>query len=85
MKLPQLSLRELFLLMVIAAMGCGWWLDREGLVATNKALIEFYETPIQFDAPVTPSEPVKAVQDTTQPLIMESEPHQRLIEGQRLQ
>jgi hypothetical protein len=27
MKLPQLSLRELFLLVVIAAMGCGWWLD----------------------------------------------------------
>jgi hypothetical protein len=28
MKLPQLSLRELFLLVVIAAMGCGWWVDR---------------------------------------------------------
>lgn len=25
MKLPQLTLRELFLLVVIAAMGCGWW------------------------------------------------------------
>ena len=29
MKLPQLSLRELFLLVVIAAMGCGWWVDRQ--------------------------------------------------------
>jgi hypothetical protein len=27
MKLPQLSLRELFLLVVIAAMGCGWWVE----------------------------------------------------------
>jgi hypothetical protein len=31
MKLPQLSLRELFLLVVIAAMGCGWWLERNRL------------------------------------------------------
>jgi type II/III secretion system protein len=31
MKLPQLSLRELFLLVVIAAMGCGWWVDRDSL------------------------------------------------------
>jgi hypothetical protein len=29
MKLPQLSLRELFLLVVIAAMGCAWWVDRQ--------------------------------------------------------
>jgi hypothetical protein len=28
MKLPQLSLRALFLLVVIVAMGCGWWVDR---------------------------------------------------------
>jgi hypothetical protein len=28
MKLPRFSLRELFLLVVIAAMGCGWWVDR---------------------------------------------------------
>jgi hypothetical protein len=26
MKLPQLSLRELLLLVVVAALGCGWWL-----------------------------------------------------------
>jgi hypothetical protein len=30
MKLPRFTLRELFLLVVIAALGCGWWLkDRE--------------------------------------------------------
>ena len=34
MKLPQVSLRELFLLVVIAALGCGWWVDRSRL--TNK-------------------------------------------------
>jgi hypothetical protein len=28
MKLPQLSLRELFLLVVIVAIGCGWWVER---------------------------------------------------------
>lgn len=28
MKRPQLSLRELFLLLALAAMGCGWWVDR---------------------------------------------------------
>jgi hypothetical protein len=30
MKLPRFTLRELFLLVVIAAMGCGWWVDRNG-------------------------------------------------------
>jgi len=29
MKLPRFSLRELFLLVVIAAMGCGWWVERQ--------------------------------------------------------
>jgi hypothetical protein len=27
MKLPQLSLRELFLLVALVAMGCGWWVE----------------------------------------------------------
>jgi len=31
MKLPRFSLRELFLLVVIVAMGCGWWVDRSSL------------------------------------------------------
>ena len=29
MKLPRFTLRELFLLVVIAAMGCGWWVERQ--------------------------------------------------------
>lgn len=28
MKLPQLSLRDLFWLVALVAMGCGWWVDR---------------------------------------------------------
>jgi hypothetical protein len=28
MKLPQVSLRELFLLVALVAMGCGWWVER---------------------------------------------------------
>ena len=38
MKLPQVSLRELFLLVVIAAMGCGWWVDRN---ATYRHLADY--------------------------------------------
>jgi hypothetical protein len=33
MKLPQLSLRELFVLVALVAMGCGWWLERSYLIA----------------------------------------------------
>src|SRR5687767_8019597 len=31
MKLPQLSLRELFLLVALVAMGCGWWVRERQL------------------------------------------------------
>ena len=31
MKLPRFSLRELFLLVIIAAMGCGWWVRERQL------------------------------------------------------
>jgi len=40
MKLPQLSLRELFLLVVIVALGCGWWVDREKLKSFHKSEME---------------------------------------------
>ena len=40
----KLSLRELFLLVVIAAMGCGWWVEsarlRRQLQEANKKLEE---------------------------------------------
>ena len=31
MKLPQFSLRELFLLVALVAMGCGWWVRERQL------------------------------------------------------
>jgi hypothetical protein len=43
MKLPQLSLRELFLLVVIAAMGCGWWMDRARVARAFDDLDERYK------------------------------------------
>lgn len=36
MKLPQLSLRDLFWLIALVAMGCGWWVDRSALRAEFK-------------------------------------------------
>jgi hypothetical protein len=46
MKLPQLSLRELFLLVLIAAMACGWWVDHQshvGLRGDMQAIQEVNE------------------------------------------
>jgi hypothetical protein len=40
MKLPQLSLRELFLLVALAAMGCGWWVDRRNAARLHKAVFD---------------------------------------------
>ena len=40
MKLPQLSLRELFLLVALVAMGCGWWVDRYKIRAREDATKE---------------------------------------------
>lgn len=40
MKLPQLSLRELFLLVVIAAMSCGWWRDQARVKRIEAELLE---------------------------------------------
>jgi hypothetical protein len=87
MKLPQLTLRDLFWLVLVCAVTVAWWLDRQGLVATNKALIEFYQTPIEFDAPIAPAEPDVTLNPMAveQPLTMESEPHEGLIEGRPIQ
>ena len=44
MKLPQLTLRDLFWLVALAGMGCAWWLDhaqQEAQIAfLNKMLSE---------------------------------------------
>jgi hypothetical protein len=39
MQLPRFSLRELFLLVVIAAMGCGWWVSHGGGSGLRKWLL----------------------------------------------
>ena len=86
MKHPQVTLRDLFWLATLVALACGWWLDRQGLFATNKALIEFYETPIQFDGPSPAVESALAAESvTTEPLIIESEFHERQFEGGLIQ
>ena len=36
MKLPQLSLRELFLLVALAAMGLGWWVEHHGIAPMQR-------------------------------------------------
>jgi hypothetical protein len=33
MKLPQLALRDLFWLVLVAALVCAWWLDHRSLAA----------------------------------------------------
>jgi hypothetical protein len=49
MKLPQLSLRELFLLVVIAAMGCGWWNAQEQLKTQHSQECEwFYDQGVEY-------------------------------------
>lgn len=35
MKLPQLSLRDLFWLVALVAMGCGWWVKHRQLMACS--------------------------------------------------
>jgi len=44
MKLPQLSLRELFLLVALVAMGCGWWVDRQQMDERLRKRDENWET-----------------------------------------
>jgi hypothetical protein len=53
MKLPQLSLRELFWLVALAAMGCGWWVDR-GRLAAKVREMEIEE--MRIDATNWPSQ-----------------------------
>jgi uncharacterized coiled-coil protein SlyX len=39
-KLPKLHLRDLFWLVLVAALGCGWWLDRSRMAAKEAAANE---------------------------------------------
>jgi hypothetical protein len=40
-KLPQLTLRDLFWLVALVAMGCGWWIDRTGLSQSSRNAQQF--------------------------------------------
>ncbi len=39
---PKLTLRDLFWLVLVVAMGCAWWLDRSWLEIERKVDREFY-------------------------------------------
>jgi hypothetical protein len=43
MKLPQLSLRELFWIVLVCALAVGWWVERRGLIERAKAADQRYE------------------------------------------
>lgn len=47
MKLPQLSLRDLFWLVALVAMACGWWVDRSRATAMQQ------EAELWFDRAAT--------------------------------
>jgi len=51
MKLSRFTLRELFLLVVIAATGCGWWVERNQLL--DRLGVRRAGEVIQGDAPQT--------------------------------
>jgi len=43
MKFARFTLRELFLLVIIAAMGCAWWVDRRESNARHEAEVKQLE------------------------------------------
>ena len=47
MKLPQLSLRELFLLVALVAMALGWWLDRSEVSRQRDAIVKERESAVK--------------------------------------
>ena len=40
-ELPQLTLRDLFWLVALVAMGCGWWVERTGLSRSSRKAKQF--------------------------------------------
>jgi hypothetical protein len=50
MKLPQLTLRDLFWLVLVAGMGCAWWVDNSNQRGTRQKLTEaISEAGYRFD------------------------------------
>lgn len=50
MKLPQLSLRELFLWVLVLALILGWWLDRQAVIADLSDKLAEESASLQFIA-----------------------------------
>ncbi len=49
MKLPQFSLRDLFWLVALVAMGSGWWVDHRKQMADKRVLFDaVYEAGFGF-------------------------------------
>ena len=48
MKLPQISLRDLFWLMLVVAMGCGWWWQRSEVVLMTETIDTWRERYIRL-------------------------------------
>jgi hypothetical protein len=59
MKLPQLSLRDLFWLVLVWALALGWWLDRQELATKLAQLEERYF--LRFPGVVTAVDPARGL------------------------
>ena len=50
MKLPRFTLRDLFWLVALVAMGCGWWVDHARQVADrDSAYMKGIQTGVMYD------------------------------------
>jgi hypothetical protein len=109
MKLPQLTLRDLFWLVLVAALICGWWLDHrridQGLIDSQNSLEKTIHEQAVFEAKMAllgaELNASRAQLDASQKaqralrqiiaerlggsLTLESEFHQKLIEGKPIQ
>jgi hypothetical protein len=68
MKFPQLSLRDLFWLVLVCAMGCAWWVDRSRLEADRTRLSDL------LDFAIKKNEVLNASEETMRHLYAETEP-----------
>ena len=101
MKLPQLTLRDLFWLVLVASCLCAWWADRSRIVAREAALeARAKELEAQFAQLALEQEllsvRLQAAKDTlqaaqaleavqSQTLLIESSAHEAMINGKEPQ
>lgn len=91
MKLPQLTLRDLFWLVLVCAILCGWWLSRSQLLAEIERLrfqTEVYRSQLEvvarFDKLIREQEELTAPEPQRSPLpkyfpVLESAQHEAMI------